>query len=52
MDSTDSGLGSAPRAPSSNSCTSDVVVQTVEDFLVIATHGRGCYVLDVRELRQ
>lgn len=29
----------------------DLVVQTAEDFVVIATHGRGCWVLDVRELR-
>jgi photosystem II stability/assembly factor-like uncharacterized protein len=30
----------------------DLVIQTKEDFLVIATHGRGCYVIDVRDLRQ
>lgn len=29
----------------------DLVLQTAEDFCVIATHGRGCYVLDIRELR-
>ena len=30
----------------------DLVVQTAEDFLVAATHGRGCYVLDIRDLRK
>ena len=30
----------------------DLVIQTKEDFLVIATHGRGCYVIDVSDLRQ
>lgn len=29
----------------------DLVIQTAEDFCVIATHGRGCYVLDIHELR-
>jgi photosystem II stability/assembly factor-like uncharacterized protein len=29
----------------------DLTLQTVEDFCVIATHGRGCYVLDIRDLR-
>jgi photosystem II stability/assembly factor-like uncharacterized protein len=29
----------------------DLVLQTKEDFAVIATHGRGCFVLDIRELR-
>ncbi len=29
----------------------DLALQTAEDFCVIATHGRGCYVLDIRELR-
>lgn len=30
----------------------DLVIQTAEDYLVIATHGRGCYVLDIRDLRK
>lgn len=30
----------------------DLVIQTVEDYAVIATHGRGIFVLDIRELRQ
>lgn len=29
----------------------DLALQVVEDFCVIATHGRGCYVLDIRDLR-
>jgi photosystem II stability/assembly factor-like uncharacterized protein len=29
----------------------DIVIQTAEDMLVIATHGRGSYVLDVRPVR-
>jgi len=29
----------------------DLVLQTKEDFIVIATHGRGCFVLDIRDLR-
>ena len=29
----------------------DLALQTVEDYAVIATHGRGCFVLDIRELR-
>ncbi|MEL7500017.1 MAG: hypothetical protein AAFN77_20615 [Planctomycetota bacterium] len=29
----------------------DIALQTKEDFAVIATHGRGCYVLDIRDLR-
>ncbi len=29
----------------------DIAIQTVEDYLVIATHGRGCFVLDIRDLR-
>ncbi len=29
----------------------DLALQTKEDFAVIATHGRGCYVLDIRDLR-
>ncbi len=30
----------------------DLAIQTVEDYAVISTHGRGCYVLDIRNLRQ
>ncbi len=30
----------------------DIAIQTVEDFLVISTHGRGCFVLDIRDLRR
>jgi photosystem II stability/assembly factor-like uncharacterized protein len=30
----------------------DLAIQVVEDFVVISTHGRGCFVLDVRELRR
>ncbi len=29
----------------------DLMLQTTEDYVVIATHGRGCYVLDIREVR-
>ncbi|MFT5302047.1 MAG: photosystem II stability/assembly factor-like uncharacterized protein [Mariniblastus sp.] len=29
----------------------DLALQTTEDFVVIATHGRGCFVLDIRDLR-
>ncbi len=29
----------------------DLALQTVEDFVAITTHGRGCYVLDIRDLR-
>lgn len=29
----------------------DLVIQTVEDYAVIATHGRGNYILDIRDLR-
>ena len=29
----------------------DLALQTVEDYAVITTHGRGCFVLDIRELR-
>jgi len=29
----------------------DLEIQTVEDYAVIATHGRGNYVLDIRALR-
>ncbi len=29
----------------------DLEIQTIEDFAVIATHGRGNYVLDIRKLR-
>jgi hypothetical protein len=29
----------------------DIVIQTAEDLIVIATHGRGSYVLDVRPVR-
>ena len=29
----------------------DLAIQTVEDYAVIATHGRGCFVLDIRDLR-
>jgi len=27
------------------------VIQTAEDYAVIATHGRGNYILDIRKLR-
>jgi photosystem II stability/assembly factor-like uncharacterized protein len=30
----------------------DLAIQTVEDYLVAATHGRGHWVLDIRELRR
>ena len=30
----------------------DLALQTTEDFLVVTTHGRGCFVLDVRALRR
>ena len=30
----------------------DLAIQTAEDYLVISTHGRGCYVLDIRDLRR
>jgi hypothetical protein len=29
----------------------DLVIQNVEDYAVIATNGRGCWVLDIRGLR-
>ncbi len=30
----------------------DLALQTVEDYAVITTHGRGCFVLDIRDLRR
>jgi hypothetical protein len=30
----------------------DLVLQTKEDYVVISTHGRGCWILDIRELRR
>ena len=30
----------------------DLVIQTKEDYAVISTHGRGCWVLDIRDLRR
>lgn len=30
----------------------DLALQTTEDFAVISTHGRGCFVLDIRDLRR
>lgn len=29
----------------------DLALQTTEDYAVISTHGRGCFVLDIRDLR-
>ncbi len=29
----------------------DLALQTTEDFAVITTHGRGCFVLDIRDVR-
>jgi hypothetical protein len=29
----------------------DLALQTTEDFAVVSTHGRGCFVLDIRNLR-
>ena len=30
----------------------DLAIQTAEDYAVISTHGRGCFVLDIRNLRK
>jgi len=30
----------------------DLAIQTAEDYCVISTHGRGCFVLNIRDLRK